>query len=374
MDLADIDEVVQGVGGEDFAFVGAAEQAAFINREGLREAFGVAFVLHVFEVTKGVRVGERAVFAPAFDAVAALFVVHATGAAVVGAGEDAAFAVDVQAEGVATAFGVDFEGFFLRMVAPDALAFPLHILGVGTGNVAGGGAAIGAVKPAVHAPGEAGGDAVGVLQTEATELHFGVAIRFGIEVGVGITEQVGRVQHPDAAHAMKGGAGDVQAGDDIGVLVKKAIAIGVFEYGDFVRAFGSAGWRRWDLVELGAQVLVVADDLEASGELVLQVLGDPETTFAVPTGVERLGDFGFGGHEVDGEVGAHLETFEGFLRCGGGRVIGQGAAAGEGFDDVAHLIGADHGLASGLSVSHGAAERQRGEEEGTQFHRHQTTE
>jgi hypothetical protein len=273
--FADINFVSQRVGGDDVAFIGGAEEAAFVDGEGLREALGVALMLHVLKPAEGVGIGERAVFAPAFDAVAALLIVHATGGATVGAGEDAALAVDVQAEGIAAAFGVDFEDLAAGMVAPDALAFPLHVFGGGAADIAGGGAAVGAVEPAVHAPLQAGGDAVGVLQAEATERDFGIAVRKAVVIGIRIAEEVRRIEHPDAAAAGDGGAGDVEAGDDVGVLVEGAVAIRVFEDGDLVRTLFTARRGQGDLVELGAQVLVVTDDFQSGGELVLAILRDP---------------------------------------------------------------------------------------------------
>ena len=295
--LAHIDEVLQRVRGDDFTLVGAAEQAALIDGEGLGEAFVIAFVLHVLKIAEGIRIGERAVFAPAFDAIAALLEVHATGLAAVGAGEDAALAVNVEAEGVAAAFGVDFEGLLLRMVAPDALALPFHILGVRAADIAGGGAAIRTVEPAVHAPLQIGGDAMRVFQAEAAELHLGcVAVGFRIKVSISIAEQVRGIEHPDASHAMQRGAGDVEPGDDVLMLVEKAVAIGIFKDGDLVRPLFTPWRRQRHLVKLGAQVLVIADDLQPGGELILTVLRHPHAAFGVPAHIQRLLHHRLAGH------------------------------------------------------------------------------
>ena len=355
--LADIDEILQRIGRDDLALVGAAEQPALIDRECLREALVVALMAHVLKPAKGVGIGQRAVLAPAFDAVAALLVVHAARGSV-GAGEEAAFAVDLQAEGVAAAFRVDFKGLLDGVVAPDALALPFHVLGIGAAHVASGGAAVRAIEPAVHAPLQTSGNAVGVLQAKAAELHLGsVAVRLRIKVGVRIAEQVGRVQHPDASHAMQRGAGDVQAGDHVLVLVKEAVSIRVFKDGDLVCALLPTRRRQGHLVKLGAQVLVVADDLEPGGKLVLAVLHHPHAALGVPAGIKRLLHHGLGGHEVDRHIAARLEFFQGLQRRSGRGVVAHHPASGAGFHDLLHrLIAGDCiGLDVGISGECGTA-------------------
>ena len=207
--LAHPHEVGQRVRSDDPPLIGRAEHAAFINAEGLREAAFVAFALHVLEVAEGIGIGERAVLAPVLHAVHALVKVHAAGAATIGAGEDAALAVDVQAEGIAATLAIDFEDLGLGVIAPHHLAFPFHIFRGGAADVAGGGAAIDAIEPAVRPPLQVVGHGMGVLQAEAGECHLGVAIRNAIIVRVGVEKQVGRVQHPDAAGARDGRRGNV---------------------------------------------------------------------------------------------------------------------------------------------------------------------
>ena len=97
------------------------DRAALVDEHGLGEARFVADVGHVFKPTEGIGIHERAVFAPAFNIGTTLFVVDAAGVAVVGAGEGAAFAVELQAISIATTFGKDFEFVGAWMVAPDSL-------------------------------------------------------------------------------------------------------------------------------------------------------------------------------------------------------------------------------------------------------------
>ena len=110
-----------------------AHQAAAVDAEGVGEPVGVAVVGHVVEEAEGVGVGERAVLAPALDVVAALDVVEAAVVAPVGAGEEAACVVELDAEGVAAAFGEDLEDVRVGVVAPDGLAE--EIGGVRSGSV-----------------------------------------------------------------------------------------------------------------------------------------------------------------------------------------------------------------------------------------------
>ena len=188
---------------------------------------------------------------------------------------------------------------------------------------------------------------MGVLQAETAEFNLGITLGQAVAVGVRVAEQVGRIQHPDATHARQGGAGDVEAGENVGVLVEKAVAIAVLKHGDFVSPLWSARRRRRHLVKFGAQVRVVADDLQAGGKLVLPVEGDPHSPLGVPARVQRLLHGWLGGHEVNGEVGAQLESFHRFLsRCRRG-VIGQRASAGEGLNDLLNLLVAGHFLSAG---------------------------
>ena len=178
-------------------------------------------------------------FAPALDAIAALLVVHPARRAVVRAGEDAAFAVNLEAVGIAAAFGIDFKDFAERVEAPDALTFPANVLTAPAAHVARGGATVRAIEPAVHTPFEAGGGAVRVLESEAAEFDFGIADRKSA-LG-GIAEEIRGIQHPDAAHARQRGGGDIEAFQDVGMLVKRPGALRVFKDADDVGPFLAAG-------------------------------------------------------------------------------------------------------------------------------------
>ena len=287
--------------------------------------------------------------APAFDAVAALLVVHPAGRAVVRAREDPAFAIDFKAVGIAATFGVDFKDLTDRVEAPDTLAFPADVLAALAADVARGRAAVRTVEPAVHAPLEVSRSAVRVLEAEAAEFDFGIAD--GESALGGVAEEIGRIQHPHASHARQGGGGDVEAFQDVGMLIERAGTLRVFEDGDDVGPFFAAGRRQGDFVELGADVLVVADDLEPGGERVLEILGDPEAPLRIPAAVDGLSDRGLRGHEVDGEVRSGGEFLQRLRRLRGRSVIGHHAAAFEGLHDLFDLFVARLGGIRGYEAS-----------------------
>ena len=185
----------EGHAGDDLA-AKLRDCAAFVDEHGLGEAGFVAGVRHVLEPAEGVGIHQRAVFTPAFDVSAALFVVDTTGVAVVGAGEGAAFAVEFEAVGVAAALGEDFKLMGARMVAPDGLAKETDAF-----DGRGAGAAVRAVEPAVGAPGETIRAGVGVFDAEAGEMHLGVAVGAVGAIAVGIEEKIRRIQDPHAAAA-----------------------------------------------------------------------------------------------------------------------------------------------------------------------------
>ena len=80
-----------------------------------------ACVRDVVEVAVGVRVVQRAVLGEALDVVRPLHLVQHREAAPVGAGDDLAVPVEVEALGVAAALAEQLEPLRLRVVPPDAL-------------------------------------------------------------------------------------------------------------------------------------------------------------------------------------------------------------------------------------------------------------
>ena len=158
----------------------------------------------------------------------------------------------------------------LGMIAPDQLAHRVHRLLAGVqaraGHMAGDRRSLSRVEPAVGAPLQAVDHRVRVFQPEALEVDLGVAVGHVVVVAVGIEEQIGRVEHPDAPAPARDRGGDVQAVDKGLVPVEDAVAVGVFMDRDLVLAAEVVGRGRGDLVVDGAPDAVVADHLEPGRE------------------------------------------------------------------------------------------------------------
>jgi hypothetical protein len=149
---------------------------------------------------------------------------------------------------------------------------------------------------------------VGVFDAEARELHLGVAVGHVVPIGVGVEQQVRRVGDPDAACADSHRRGDVQSRQYILTAFVAAVAIPVLEHRDDVVATYALGRGQWHAVEARTQVVVVLDDADAGGELVLAILHHPEAPARVPRHEERLLDVGLGRHEFDAQAFAQAES------------------------------------------------------------------
>jgi hypothetical protein len=270
------------------------EGAAFVEDDRLGEARAVAFVGHVLEEPENERIHGGAVLRPALHVGRALRVVEPAGGAGVGAGEGAAELIEFKAEGVAAALGEDLEHLRSGVIAPDALAEQAHAL-----DLEGGGAARGAVDPAVRTPVQAAGERVRVLEPEARQVHLGIAVGHVVAVAIGIEEKVGRHQHPDAVDIGQHAGGEVEAVDKRAVGFEGAVAVAILEDGDPVGAAEVARGRRRYPVEFRADVLVVGGDREAGGKRILQVLDDPEAAAGVEAQIDWLADGGFAGDKFD---------------------------------------------------------------------------
>src|SRR5262249_33337200 len=123
-------------------------------------------VRNMIEETECEWVVQRPVLAELFPIIAALDAMQHREAADVGAVEQIAVAVKVEAPRVAPAFAEQLEAARERMVAPDAL-LKLHPLDMG-----GHGASLAAVKPTIRPPGQRVGHRVGVLHAEARDQHI----------------------------------------------------------------------------------------------------------------------------------------------------------------------------------------------------------
>src|SRR5262249_43442047 len=128
---------------------------------------------------EGVRIGQRAMFGPVFNVVAALHKMEASSRPDVGSDKDPSFAVEVKSPGIATAFCKQFELFRCRMIAPDSLPQKFD-----ASDVARGSAALHAVKPTVRPPVQTVGYGVCIFKAETGKAHFGITVRHVIFVVV----------------------------------------------------------------------------------------------------------------------------------------------------------------------------------------------
>ena len=226
---------------------------------------------------------------------AALDVVPAAGVAAVVAGVHATVAVKLEPEGVTRAFAEDVVLAGLRMVAPDHAAFEMDRGGVGgieagADDARGGRAPVHAVKPAIRTKDDTVTHRVGILETEAGEMHHGRAVGNVVAIGVRIEQQVRRVHHPDAAIGAHGGVGHIEAILEDRVLVVDTVVLGRLVDGDDVGAAVMVGRSRGDAVVVRAVILIAADHVHACGIRILPILRDPEAAAGIEAEVGRLGN------------------------------------------------------------------------------------
>ena len=226
---------------------------------------------------------------------AALDVVPAAGVAAVVAGVHATVAVKLEPEGVTRAFAEDVVLAGLRVVAPDHAAFEMDRSGVGgieagADDARGGRAPVHAVKPAIRTKDDTVAHRVGILETEAGEMHHGRAVGNVVAIGVRIEQQVRRVHHPDAAIGAHGGVSHVKPVLEDRVLIIDAVVLGRFVDGDDVGATVMVGRSRGDAVIVRAVIFVAADHADARRVRILPILRHPEAAAGIEAEVGRLGN------------------------------------------------------------------------------------
>ncbi len=197
------------------------------------------------------------------------------------------------------------------MIAPDELAHGRDPLACASGSdVRRYGAPLGAVEPAVRSPAQAVDNGVSVLQAEAFEMHFGIAI--GHIILVAIEQEIRRIEGPDAAPATDYRRHDVQAVHKGRVLVEDAVALGILVNGDLVLAAEVLGRRRRHLVVDDPPIDIPALDFQTRRVGILQVLHHPHAAPLVEIDKHRLADDGLGKNLLDFQIGGDFEAIEGF--------------------------------------------------------------
>src|SRR5262245_27527003 len=166
---------------------------------------------------------KLAMLAKALPIVTALHLVEHRIGANVGAGDQLAARVEVDAPRIASSFGKQFELPSTWMVAPDAL------LEGGPANVGGHGAALSAVQPAIGPPSERIGDGVGGFHAEAFEQDLGTAVGLVVAVAIGVEEQVRGLNDEHPAVTDRQTAGQIESFDKILRGVRASVVVVVFE-------------------------------------------------------------------------------------------------------------------------------------------------
>src|SRR5438445_3157522 len=166
------------------------KSAALINDSAIRDMTAFeTFVRNVVEVTEGVGIMQRAVFAEPFDVVSALHLMQPDLFAEIRPCNDIAVFVEIESPRVSAAFREQFELTRDGMITPDAL------LKFGSANARRYCAALRAVKPAVRPPRQRIRDCMSVLQTESADQHLGIAVGNVVMIAVGIKKQIGRLNN-----------------------------------------------------------------------------------------------------------------------------------------------------------------------------------
>ena len=140
-----------------------------------------------------------------------------------------------------------------------------------------------------------------VLEPEPREQDLGVAVGPIVVVAIGVEQQVGRLADEHAPMPDGQRRGQVQAlGEDLD-RIGAAVAIGVLQDLDPVRAPHSPRRRLGHLVVLGPEILVNRHRLEPGRVGVLQILDDPEPPPLVEAGRHRLTHHRLGREDLDVE-------------------------------------------------------------------------
>ena len=301
------------------------------------------------EVAERVGIVERAVLAERLPVVSSLDAVEHDEPADVGAGEELAVAVEVEAPHVAAALAEELEPPGPRVVAPDAL------LELDPADLGRDGAPLQAVEPAVRPPGQGVGHRVGVFHAEAGQEHLGIAVGPVVAVAVGVEQQVRNLENEDAAVAEGQAARQVQPGHEVVGAVGPAVAIGVLQDRDAIGTLRPARRRLGDAVVDGPRVAIDRDPLQPGGVGILQVLDDPEPAPVVELDRHRLADHRLGRDQTDleaiGDGHPPAPPLEG-QTPGPALIAREGQPAGQKDDqraDLAHcMITQAHGFAGGF--------------------------
>ena len=193
------------------------------------------------------------------------------------------------------------------MVAPDALAGRQHRRGRGprAADATADRAPLGGVEPAIGPPAEIVGDRVGILDAEALQMDDRIAVGAIVPVGVGIEEEVGRLEDPQAPGIESEARDEAQAIDENTMFFGDPVAVDVLVKRNPVETAVVVGRGGRHLVVDASQEGVAADHRQPRRLRVLDELGHPDPTAGIPLHREGLTDRRFGEDQIDAEILRH---------------------------------------------------------------------
>ena len=154
-----------------------------------------------------------------------------------------------------------------------------------------------------------------VLQPEALQMDFRIAIGNVVVIAVGIKQEIRRIQHPHAVPRDGERRDDIETVEKCRVLVVAAVAVGVFVDRDSIEPADPVRRRRGNLVINGPPILVVADHLQSGRIGILKIFDHPHPAALVPIDKQRLSDVRLREDLFDFEIGRHAKG----PQCLGGR-------------------------------------------------------
>src|SRR4030095_14064860 len=123
------------------------------------------------------------------------------------------------------------------------------------------GAALDPIEPTIGSPAEIVRDSVSIFETKTGKADLGIAVRDVVVIAIGIKQQIGRVQHKDAAAPDCNAGGNIQSCDKVFLRLEESVPVLVLENRDLVRAVHMTGRWHWNFVKDRAQVFVVLNNL-----------------------------------------------------------------------------------------------------------------
>ena len=242
-------------------------------------------------------------FLKLFPQVSALHAMKHNVAANVGAVEQVAVPLEIQAPGVATTFTKKFKRFCHGVVTPHTL------LKLDSANVGCDGTSLATVKPAVRSPSQGIGYVASFLHPEAFHEDFRIAIGNIVVVSVWVKQKVRYVEHKHTAMAKCEASGKVQPGHKVFCLVGTSVTVSIFQNRNSVGPWRTVWRRLGNPVVLDSRITVDVDTLQPRGIWILQVLYDPQPTTVVEFDRDWLPDKRFASHQIDCKTVGHGHAF-----------------------------------------------------------------